>query len=784
MMKNLYGYIAGLVLLYAMGGPAIAQPLLSSRSSPAAVLASSAVHGKDPYGRTGPMWKIGYRLALLHFEHKEYAAAKHAAAFKPSSKLVRLHNNDVLIDAVAAGDTKSLETSLQQLGMNRLSVSGRYVSGYLPISALPQAAALTQLRFARAVMARKSTGVVTSQGDIAQASDIARSTFATDGSGVIVGVLSDSYNCKGGAAADVTSGDLPANVTVLQDETGCTSGTDEGRAMMQIVHDVAPGASEAFYTAYNGTADFANGIVALATQAHANVIADDVIYYAEPMFQDGVIAQAVDTVKGMGVSYFSAAGNDARKSYESVFRNSGAKGFSPNSVRHDFDPGTGTDTLMQVTIPANSQVVFVLQWDNPFFSVSGSPGAQTDMDILLYPLPLSASGRPITGATTNNVGGDAVEVFSYTNTSSSSVSYQIAIEKVSGPDPGRIKLVYFGNMTIDEYATNSSTSYGHPIASGGCGVGAARYSQTPAYGVSPPSAEYFSSYGGLSILFDTAGSPVNEVRKKPCFVAPDGGNNTFFGSDYEGDGYPNFFGTSAATPHAAGVAALLKSYVSTLTPDDIYQALGSTAIDMGATGFDNRTGYGLIQADKALKYFDTDADGVLNSNDNCPTIANPDQLDNDNDGLGDVCDPDDDNDGLSDVEEAALGTNPFLQDTDGDGLLDGEEVNIYFTNPLLKDSDKDGYNDNVEVAAGSDPNSATSIPGSNSGDINGDGVVDVRDLLLMQKIVLGTSVATTDQQLRGDIAPLSSGVPVPDGVLNAADYLILQQVVLGKISLQ
>ena len=204
---------------------------------------------------------------------------------------------------------------------------------------------------------------------------------------------------------------------------------------------------------------------------------------------------------------------------------------------------------------------------------------------------------------------------------------------------------------------------------------------------------------------------------------------------------------------------------------------------MGGTGYDYKTGYGLIQADKALQYFDSDADGVLNSIDNCPTMANPNQLDNDSDGLGDVCDPDDDNDGLTDVEEAALGTNPFLQDTDGDGLLDGEEVNIYFTNPLLKDSDKDGYNDNVEVAAGSDPNSATSIPGSNSGDINGDGVVDVRDLLLMQKIVLGTSTATTDEQLRGDIAPLSSGVPVPDGVLNAADYLILQQVVLGKITL-
>jgi hypothetical protein len=101
----------------------------------------------------------------------------------------------------------------------------------------------------------------------------------------------------------------------------------------------------------------------------------------------------------------------------------------------------------------------------------------------------------------------------------------------------------------------------------------------------------------------------------------------------------------------------------------------------------------------------------------------------------------------------------------------------------LQDSDSDGYEDNVEVSAGSDPNSATSIPGAGSGDVNGDGIVDVRDLLLMQQFVLGISVAGTDQRLRADIAPLSAGLPSPDGVLNAADYAILQRVVLGEISI-
>jgi len=143
----------------------------------------------------------------------------------------------------------------------------------------------------------------------------------------------------------------------------------------------------------------------------------------------------------------------------------------------------------------------------------------------------SSTGTAKAGGLSNNTGGDAVEIFSYTTVSGPAKTYQIGIEHFSGPLPGKLKFVYFGNLTINEYHTFSSTSYGHPMAAGGQGVGAARYSTTPAYGVSPPLVESFSSKGGTPILFDTAGNPVNVVRQKPDFVAPDGGDNTFFGSD-------------------------------------------------------------------------------------------------------------------------------------------------------------------------------------------------------------------------------------------------------------
>jgi subtilisin family serine protease len=150
-----------------------------------------------------------------------------------------------------------------------------------------------------------------------------------------------------------------------------------------------------------------------------------------------------------------------------------------------------------------------------------------------------------------------------------------------------------GALTINEFDTKTGASWGHSAALGGLGVGAADYRQTPAFNTSPPLIEAFSSAGGSPILFDTAGNRLAtpEVRQQPDITAPDGGDTTFFipGVDPDVTGFPNFFGTSAAAPHAAGVAALMKELVPALTPDATYAALKATAIDMddpSTGGFD------------------------------------------------------------------------------------------------------------------------------------------------------------------------------------------------------
>ena len=593
----------------------------------AGCLIFSAVPAGAQNGKSARSAKITPALTELHEQQLTRDAQGSRAALRAPNRRMKLVGERVVVDAVAEDDAETLRAELDALGMQNAVVSGRIVSGELPVAAIGSAGDLRSLRFVRESSAGRRAGTVTSQGDASMKADIARSSFGVDGTGIKVGVLSDSFNCLGGAGGDVVSGDL-STVQVLQEISSCSGATDEGRAMLQIVHDVAPGASLAFASAFNGTAAFANNIKALKNTAGAKVIIDDVFYYAEPMFQDGPIAQAVDTVVAGGAAYFSAAGNEARQSYQSSF-NAGqsfaqdaflAFGGSPSlrfwgGTAHNFNPGGAADVFQTVTVAAHADITIVLQWNTPFFSVSGSPGAQNDLDIYL----LNSANQVVAASAFTNIGNDAWEIIDYTNNTGSAQALKLMIVKFgAGANPSLLKYVYFGSMTVNEYDTQSSTIYGHSNANGAEAVAAAWYKQTPAFGVTPPVLEFYSSAGGTPVLFSTSGNPINDPRAgKPEITAPDGGNTTFFFSDSasDPDTFPNFFGTSAAAPHAGGVAALLLQANPSLTPANVYTALENSAIDMGTAGFDNDSGFGLVQADAALGFVATGLDLALTGTD-------------------------------------------------------------------------------------------------------------------------------------------------------------------------
>lgn len=270
----------------------------------------------DPLNKLGPILVDVYKESV-----GESAAAQ---AGSTAASLVH-EDGTVSIDAVAVGvgsDLQAMIDELTPLGFKVAATFKHIASGTIPAAALGDMCECDTFLFAMPVLEIAEAGSVTSEGVKAMEADKVLKELGFKGDGVTVGVLSDSFNRRRGAAADIASGDLPpaSRINVLQELPSTSFGIDEGRAMMQLIFDVAPGVDLAFHTAFGGQAVFAEGIRRLAAEAGCNVIVDDVFNLFEPAFQDGIIAQAVDEAREKhGVTYFASAGNYGRQSYEYPF---------------------------------------------------------------------------------------------------------------------------------------------------------------------------------------------------------------------------------------------------------------------------------------------------------------------------------------------------------------------------------------------------------------------------------------------------------------------------------
>ncbi|USN51793.1 MAG: S8 family serine peptidase [Myxococcales bacterium] len=564
-------------------------------------------------------------IAQYHLNQVAHEANPSIATAMPEMKFVKMQDGKVLVDISIIGNSKEVFESLVSLGLERASHYKNMVSGYIAMDKVEALMNHPGVKFVHVSLMKLSAGDVDTQGDAVMNTDAARSTFQVNGALVRVGTLSDSYNSLGTAQADVLSGDLPSDPEILKD-LALGLGTDEGRAMMQIIHDVAPGASLLFRSGGEGQADLAQGIIDLAN-ANAQVIVDDISYFDLPFFQDGITAQAATQVVKQGIHYFSAAGNLNEHSYQAPFVDSMISAPVVGGTMHNFGGG---DTYQSFTIdntPGDNVITIVFQWNQPFKTVCGEacPGPTSNLDIYLRD---QATTTIIAASQIDNVtAGVPIEAVQYVNNGIAPQVIELFIVHRSGPIPSLMKYIVPIGPGPDEYATYSSTSFGHANAERVIAVASTAFFNTPAFGVDPAVVNSSSSLGGTPIFFnsiDNSAYSAPILRRTPDVTGPDGGNNTFFGFDSVNDPdlFPNFFGTSAAAPHVAGLAALIiQNSVSQLSTSQMELILETTALDIADAGYDYKSGFGLVQADGPFGAVcgDIDGDSFCIDADECPS---------------------------------------------------------------------------------------------------------------------------------------------------------------------
>ncbi len=478
---------------------------------------------------------------------------------------------------------------------------------------LARFAALADVASVREVTGHHTNvGSVTSQGYVSEGANKVVAT-GINGAGIKVGVLSDSASAAR-VAALIASGDLPANTVVLPGQAGPTTGEDEGAAMMEIIHDIAPGAQLYFATADNGQAAFAANINTLRFTYGCDIIVDDVSYFAESVFQDGTVAAAVNAVTANGALYFSAAANSGNLdsgtsgTWEGDFTSAGTYGLI-NTLEGAVVPlnnfGTAASPQINDQLTSSPSSGVYLHWSDP------NAGSSNDYDLFI----LNSTGTTVKGFGANSQTGTQ-DPFEYVQPSSTCTS---ATPTGYCPAAGDQILValYNGSPRALHIDTERATlSIGTAGATFGHNAAASTFTMAATYwnvahtgariftgGAADP-VEAFSSDGPRKIFYNPDGTPITPGN----YLFSSSGGTTLQKPDATGTdgvstatpGFLPFFGTSAAAPHAAAIAALVKSANPALTNTQIRTILTNTALDNMAPGVDRDAGYGLLLAPAAV----------------------------------------------------------------------------------------------------------------------------------------------------------------------------------------
>jgi hypothetical protein len=614
-MKNLFAiFLSGMLLFLVCTDGAVAQ---QRTLSPQAIEQIRAL-ASDKRQRTPAQRKISSRLL---FAKRRRARDPALAAFPDLRTDVDVDAKGSVLADIKADVSPALLAEIESLGGEVVNSFAQYqaIRARVPLMQIETLAGLAGVKSIRPANRAIVWKDNTSEGDEAHGADLARPMFGVDGTGTRLCVLSDGVDTL---AARQGTGDLPPVVTILPGQAGTG---DEGTAMLEIGFDLAPGADLSFATATAGPASFAENIIDLNASG-CDVIVDDVGFPEEEVFEDGIIADAVNQVTATnpsigGALYFSAAGdagnlNDGTSGvWEGDF--TGIDAPPPiDATAHNFGGGIYANTITK-----DPPAYIVLQWSDPF---SGS-----DNDYDLYLLDAGLTSVIDTSDNLQEGHDDPLEIIN--SEGIDDTDHALVIVRYSGVDR-YLHLNTFGGelsfATAGQIGGHSAAEHGFAVAA----VDAA--SGVPGGFTGAESVETFSSDGPRRVFFDHDGTAITPgdysstggaLRQKPDIAAADGVMTAT-------PGFNPFFGTSAAAPHAAAIAALLLEAEPDATQSSIRTVLADTAIDIEASGFDRDSGHGIVDAFGAIDAIldsdvlcgDADGNGSLHIHD--LTIASGDQV--------------------------------------------------------------------------------------------------------------------------------------------------------------
>jgi|GEM_PF-6515625 len=567
--------------------------------------------------KNGPLGNVGTQLGSLYIDYKKFVnkGGKPSQFAADADSQIAFKGKLVSVSMRVRSTVEDATDYIRGMGGEIIIRSKMYrvIDAYVPVSMISTIADDSRIATVsanrRAIT--KQQGQANNQADQGLNADSLRQALQLTGDGIKIGVVSDSVNAVGGGLADsFASGDLPppSDIDVLEDG----SGTDEGRAMLELIHDIAPKASLAFATSTDTQLGFATNIRRLF-DAGCDVIVDDVGLPDEPIFQEGIISQAITNVTEDGAVFVSAASNFGGAGFQDVGRWVDGP---DRRVFMDWDPSERVDTHLLVDVESGGTFEFF--WDNPFNGIAGA--ATTDLDVT-FTDPIS--GQIVAQGRENNLATGIPKEEIPVPPGTWNMEVWIDNIQEGTERPRRLGFYVAGdpsNLQDIEYVGKSRfTAWGHSSGADTFSVAAVPFFETPAFDTDGIiETEDFTSYGPPTYIFKMNGErraqPINLL--KPDVSGVDNVNTSFFGGSDVGqdpDRFPNFSGTSAAAPNVAATAALLLQFAKlrgiAFTPDTIKNALIESAKLQPTNGadpgdWDRRGGFGLADGLQAARFLE------------------------------------------------------------------------------------------------------------------------------------------------------------------------------------